>query len=159
MRGVLPFDPNLSHFAYVLLILAVLVAAIPLILFNWTSWLHSVDLTAQCIRKFFKLPSQARKDNKKHKKRQGGEEVRLTKAAWALKNVLALKRRILSHRYKKSDLRDCRDLEMGCGEPFMGSPKVESVLENLGLPSNSSFNCLPDPLSSLMGWDAPSQCE
>jgi hypothetical protein len=140
-----------------LLVLGFLVGATALISVDWNSWLHSSDLTAEPPK--LKLPGQVRKDNDVHKAEQESEKVPETKAAWTLKIVLALKRSYLPHRYKKSDLRSSWDLERGCEEPFIGNYGLENVLESPSLPSVSAFERLPDPLSSLMGWDAPTKCE
>jgi hypothetical protein len=46
--GVLPFTPNLVYFIYVLLVLAILVVATLVALFNWQAWLQ---LVVDCIWK------------------------------------------------------------------------------------------------------------
>jgi hypothetical protein len=45
MQGVLPFTPNLVHFAYVLLLLIILVAATLVVLFNWDACLQPIVLS------------------------------------------------------------------------------------------------------------------
>jgi hypothetical protein len=45
MQGVLPFTPNLAHFAYVLLLLIILVAATLVVLFNWDACLQPIVLS------------------------------------------------------------------------------------------------------------------
>ncbi len=106
-----------------------------------------------------KLPGQVREDNDVHKAEKDIEKAPETKVAWALKIALALKRGFLPHRYKKPDLRYYWDLERGCEEPFIGNHRLENVLKSPSLPPVSASEHLPDPLSSLMGWDAPTKCE
>jgi hypothetical protein len=103
----------------VLVILAVVVAAIPLILSNWGSLLQLINGTAKSSRKLFKLHGQASKGNEIHDK-QGGEEICERSIPWPLKNTLALKERFPPHRYRRADLRSSWDLEMGYGGALNG---------------------------------------
>ena len=134
-----------------------LVWSIPLILVDWKSWLHSINSTAKPTR--LKLPGQVERLDDLEEVEQERKRPPLTKASWALKIALALKRSFLPHRYKNSDLGFYRDLERGCEEPFLRSPRLENVLDTPRLSPVSPSKGFPDPLSSLMGWDHSSKCE
>jgi hypothetical protein len=104
-QGVLPFTPNLAHFTYALFILAVLVVATLVALFNWDSWFQPIVDSAAAVLNFLKAIIQQQgqkvKSDEDYDERPDVEEIR------------ALERRPFPMRYRNA--RACKqwDLEEG----------------------------------------------
>jgi hypothetical protein len=100
-QGVLPFTPNLAYFTYVLVILAVLVVATLLALFNWDSWLRPFfeQMAAQLIsqKPIIKLEGQNVKGDEDYDERLGEEGI-----LDASTSSRALKRKFFRRRPRKA---------------------------------------------------------
>lgn len=55
MQGVLPFTPTLAHFAYVLLILTIIVVVTLAALFNWSCLEPILQVIFTILREFFHI--------------------------------------------------------------------------------------------------------
>lgn len=163
--GVLPFTPNFARFTYVLVVLAVLAVAIPIILFNWASLVDRSVVTGRYFRNVFKLQVGRGENIDVYDKQRGKESIGKTKTSWnlntswALNIALALKRRIFPYRYRKADRQSSWDLEMGCPEPLLGSPRVHTAREGYLTPMESPFMNLYGSRSSVDTLDDSPKCE